>query len=73
MSNILNQIFSDKKKELPGTKSKSPLPEIKQRIKDQQPVLEVYKALEKNKTSNIIAEIKAKPHLKENFVKGLMQ
>ena len=47
MSNILNQIFSDKKKELPGTKSKSPLPEIKQRIKDQQPVLEVYKALER--------------------------
>ena len=70
MSNILNQIFSDKKKELPGTKSKSPLPEIKQRIKDQQPVLDVYKALEKNKTSNIIAEIKAKTPFKGELRKG---
>ena len=70
MSNILDRIFADKKKELPGTKSKSPLPEIKQRIKDQQPVLEVYKALEKNKTSNIIAEIKPKTPFKGELRKG---
>ena len=70
MSNILDRIFADKKKELPGTKSKSPLPEIKQRIKDQQPVLDVYKALEKNKTSNIIAEIKPKTPFKGELRKG---
>ena len=70
MSNILDRIFADKKKELPGTKSKSPMPEIKQRIKDQQPVLDVYKALEKNKTSNIIAEIKPKTPFKGELRKG---
>ena len=60
MSNILDQIFADKKKELPETKSKLPLPEIKKRIGDQQPVVDVYKALEKNNSSRIIAEIKPK-------------
>ena len=64
MSNILDQIFADKKKELPGTQSKTPLSEIKQRIGDQQPVLDVYKALEKGSRSRIIAEIKPKTPFK---------
>ncbi len=64
MSNILDKIFADKSKELPDTKRQSPLPEIKQRIKDQQPVLDVFKSLEKGKTSRIIAEIKPKTPFK---------
>jgi len=70
MSNILDQIFANKKKELPETKSAFPLPEIKQRINDQQPAYNVYKALEKNKTSNIIAEIKPKTPFKGELRKG---
>ena len=70
MSNILDQIFADKKKELPGTQSKTPLSEIKQRIGDQQPVLDVYKALEKGSSSRIIAEIKPKTPFKGELRKG---
>lgn len=70
MSNILDQIFSDKKKELPGTQSKTPLSEIKQRIGDQQPVRDVYKALEKGSSSRIIAEIKPKTPFKGELRKG---
>ncbi len=70
MSNILDQIFADKKKELPGTQSKSPLSEIKQRIGDQQPVLDVYKALENGSSSRIIAEIKPKTPFKGELRKG---
>ena len=64
MSNILDQIFANKKKELPETKNKFPLPEIKQRIADQKPVVDFYKALEKINTSKIIAEIKPKTPFK---------
>ena len=71
MSNILNQIFTDKKKEVSHTKSLSPLSEIKQRIRDQQKALDVYKALEKNKTSRIIAEIKPKTPFKGELRKGV--
>jgi len=70
MSNILDQIFADKKKELSETKRKSPLSEIKQRIEDQKSVLDVYKSLEKNKTSNIIAEIKPRTPFKGELRKG---
>ncbi len=70
MSNILDKIFADKKKELPDTQSKTPLSEIKQRIKDQQPALDVFKSLEKGKTSRIIAEIKPKTPFKGELRKG---
>ena len=70
MSNILDRIFADKKKELPETKSKLPLPDIKQRIKEQQLVVDVYKALEKNNTTRIIAEIKPKTPFKGELRKG---
>ncbi len=70
MSNILDQIFASKKKELPETKKKCPLPEIKQRIADQKPVLDFYKALEKINTSKIIAEIKPKTPFKGELRKG---
>ena len=70
MSNILDKIFADKKKELPVTQRKTPLSEIKQRISDQQPTLDVYKALEKNSTSRIIAEIKPKTPFKGELRKG---
>ena len=69
MSNILDKIFADKKKELPDTKRQSPLTEIKQRIKDQQPVLDVFKSLKKGKTSRIIAEIKPKTPFKGELKK----
>ncbi|MBC8284938.1 MAG: indole-3-glycerol phosphate synthase TrpC [Nitrospinae bacterium] len=72
MSNILDQIFADKKKELPGTQSKSPLSEIKERIKDQQPVLDVFKALGKGRRSRIIAEIKPKTPFKGELRKGFV-
>jgi len=70
MSNILDKIFADKKKELPSTQRQSPLSEIKQRITDQQPVLDVFKSLEKGKTSRIIAEIKPKTPFKGELRKG---
>jgi indole-3-glycerol phosphate synthase len=70
MSNILDKIFADKKKELPGTQLQLPLSEIKQRIKDQQPALDVFKSLEKGKTSRIIAEIKPKTPFKGELRKG---
>lgn len=72
MSNILDQIFADKKKELSGIQSKSPLSEIKQRIGDQQPVLDVFKVLEKGDTSRIIAEIKPKTPFKGELRKGFV-
>ena len=70
MSNILDKIFADKKKELPVTQRKTPLSEIKQRISDQQPTLDVYKALEKSSSSRIIAEIKPKTPFKGELRKG---
>lgn len=70
MSNILDQIFADKKKELPGTQRKFPLSDIKKRIGDQQPVRDVYKALEKGNNSRIIAEIKPKTPFKGELRKG---
>ena len=70
MSNILDKIFADKIKELPDTKRQSPLPEIKQRIKDQQPVLDVFNSLKKGKTSRVIAEIKPKTPFKGELRKG---
>ena len=70
MSNILDQIFTDKKKELAGTKRQSPLTEIKQRITDQEPVLDVFKSLENGKSSRIIAEIKPKTPFKGELRKG---
>ena len=41
MSNILDKIFADKKKELAGTKRTLPLSQLKQRIGDQAPVRDV--------------------------------
>ena len=70
MSNILDQIFASKKNELPETKKKCPLPEIKQKIADQKPVLGFYKALEKINTSKVIAEIKPKTPFKGELRKG---
>ena len=70
MSNILDKIFADKKKELPNTQRKTSLLEIKERISYQQPTLDVYKALEKNSTSRIIAEIKPKTPFKGELRKG---
>ena len=70
MLNILDKIFADKKKELPGTQRQSPLSEIKQRIGDQQVVRDVFKALEKGDTSRIIAEIKPKTPFKGELRKG---
>ena len=71
MSNILDKIFADKKKELPGTKCKSPLAHLKQRMGDQAPVRDVFKALNEGESSRIIAEIKRrtpfKGELRENF------
>jgi len=71
MSNILDKIFADKQKELAGTKCDLPLAELKQRIGDQAPVLDVFPALRKGKNSRIIAEIKRrtpfKGELRENF------
>ena len=58
MSNILDQIFADKKVELSTTRRNSPLSEIKHRVVDQPPARDVYKVLEKGKTTRIIAEIK---------------
>jgi len=71
MSNILDKIFVDKQKELQGTKREHPLSELKQRIGNQTPVRNVFTALNANKHSNIIAEIKRrtpfKGELRENF------
>jgi indole-3-glycerol phosphate synthase len=71
MSNILDKIFADKQKELAGTKCNLPLAELKQRIGDQAPVLDVFPALREGKNSRIIAEIKRrtpfKGELRENF------
>ncbi len=74
MSDILDKIFADKKKELAGTKRELPLPELKIRMGDQAPVRDVYKALNEGKNSKIIAEIKRrtpfKGELRENFNAG---
>ncbi|MEK9629781.1 MAG: indole-3-glycerol phosphate synthase TrpC [Nitrospinota bacterium] len=70
MSNILDQIFADKKKELPRTISKFPLSEIKLRIGDQEPVRDVFKAFEKGETSRIIAEIKPRTPFKGELREG---
>ena len=71
MTNILDKIFADKQKELPGTKRNRPLSQLKQRIGDQAPVRDVIKALNEGKHSKIIAEIKRrtpfKGELRENF------
>ncbi len=71
MANILDKIFIDKQKELQTTKRNRPLSELKQRIGNQAPVRDVFTALNKNKCSNIIAEIKRrtpfKGELRENF------
>ena len=64
MSNILDKIFADKKKELLDTQRKTPLSEIKQRISDQQPILDVYKALEKKEL------VKNKKEIDENIMKN---
>ena len=74
MSNILDKIFADKKKELAGTKRNLPLPELKVRMGDQAPVRDVFAALNGGKRSKIIAEIKRrtpfKGELRENFNAG---
>jgi indole-3-glycerol phosphate synthase len=70
MSNILDKIFADKKKELPDTRRNMPMSEIKQRISEQKPTLDVYKALEKSSSSRIIAEIKPKTPFKGELRKG---
>jgi indole-3-glycerol phosphate synthase len=71
MTNILDKIFADKQKELPGTKRNRPLSQLKQRIGDQAPVRDVIKALNEGRHSKIIAEIKRrtpfKGELRENF------
>ena len=72
MSNILDQIFADKKKELPETQSNTPLSEIKNRIGDQQPVCDVFAALKKGSNSRIIAEIKPKTPFKGELRKGFV-
>ena len=71
MSNILDKIFADKQKELAGTKRTLPLPQLKQRIRDQAPVRDIFNALKEGLHSKIIAEIKRrtpfKGELRENF------
>ncbi len=72
MPNILDKIFAEKQKELAGTKRNSPLSQIKQRIKDQAPVRDIFKTLDEGKcATKIIAEIKRrtpfKGELRENF------
>ena len=71
MSNILEKIFAEKKKELASTKRNLALPELMSRIVDQAPVRDVFKVLSEEKRSNIIAEIKRrtpfKGELRENF------
>lgn len=71
MSNILDKIFADKQKELAGTKRELPLPELKLRIGDQEPIRDVLKVLNNKGPSKIIAEIKQrtpfKGELRENF------
>ena len=71
MSNILDKIFADKQKELAGTKRNLPLSQLKQRIRDQAPVRDIFKALNEGKHSKITAEIKRrtpfKGELRENF------
>ena len=71
MSNILDKIFADKQKELPETKRKLALPQLKQRMSDQAPVRDVFRALNEGSNSKIIAEIKRrtpfKGELRENF------
>ena len=71
MSNILDKIFADKQKELAGTKRNLPLSQLKQRIRDQAPVRDIFKALNEGKHSKIIAEIKRrtpfKGELREHF------
>ena len=71
MSNILDKIFSDKQKELAGTKRELSLSQLKQLMRDQAPVRDVFKALNEGKHSKVIAEIKRrtpfKGELRENF------
>ncbi len=71
MANILDKIFADKQKELPGTKCDRSLTQLKQRIGDQAPVRDVFPVLNVGKHSKIIAEIKRrtpfKGELRENF------
>lgn len=71
MSNILDKIFADKQKELAGTKCNLPLAQLKQRMGDQAPVRDVFKALNEGENSKIIAEIKRrtpfKGELRKNF------
>ena len=57
MSNILDQIFADKKVELSTTRRNSPLSEIKHRVVDQPPARDVYKILEKGLWKNMIKKI----------------
>ena len=70
MSNILDQIFADKKVELSTTRRNSPLSEIKHRVRDQPPAKDVYKVLEKGGTTRIIAEIKPRTPFKGELRKG---
>ena len=71
MSNILDKIFLDKQKELAGTKRELSLSELKNLMRDQVPVRDVFKALNEGKHSKVIAEIKRrtpfKGELRENF------
>ena len=70
MSNILDQIFADKKVELSTTRRNSPLSEIKHRVEDQPPARDVYKVLAKGGTTRIIAEIKPRTPFKGELRKG---
>ena len=71
MLNILDKIFADKQKELLDTKCKVPIAQLKQRIVDQAPARDIFKALKVGNHSKIIAEIKRrtpfKGELRENF------
>ncbi|MZG53879.1 MAG: indole-3-glycerol phosphate synthase TrpC [Nitrospinae bacterium] len=70
MSNILDQIFADKKNELSTTRRNSSLSEIKHRIGDQPSARDVYGVLGDGKGTRIIAEIKPRTPFKGELRKG---
>lgn len=64
MANVLDKIFEHKKEELDSTRRKTPLSEIKGRIGQQEPVLDIQQALAPASGSRIIAEIKKRTPFK---------
>lgn len=72
MGNILDKIFEDKKTELDTTKRGLPISELKEKIEERDPVLDVTNALDRSQWqfSRVITEIKRRTPFKGELCEG---